>query len=113
MYRFDEAKLTVEEYAVECRTLDSFELAPRLVKLHAQGAELEILKGSVQTLEQHHPALMCAFPPPALTEFVTKFGYRPHVYTNGRFTPGIAPLPVTFTWYLTSDHMRQPPIGTS
>jgi FkbM family methyltransferase len=106
MYRFNEAKLTVTEFPVEFRTLDSFELAPRLIKLHAQGAELDILKGSLRTLEQHRPVLMCAFPGPALTEFAASFGYRPHVYEKGRFTVGVAPQPVTFTWYLTGDQTR-------
>lgn len=107
MYLFDETKLTVEEHPVECRTLDSFELAPRLIKLHAQGAELEILKGSLRTLEQHRPVLMCAFPVHGLTEFIAVFGYRPYVYQNGQFTRGVAPQRITFTWYLTDDHRCQ------
>ena len=43
---FDESKLTVAEYTVEQRTLDSYELAPTLIKLHAVGAEYAILKRS-------------------------------------------------------------------
>ena len=35
--------------------------APQLVKLHAQGAELEILNGARETMERHRPALMVAF----------------------------------------------------
>jgi len=101
MYRFDHTKLTVREHEVSCVTLDSYSLAPVLIKLHAQGAELDILKGSQQTLKQTRPALMCAFPSPALTAFVAEFGYQPHVYSNEHFRPGIAPPHVTFTWYLT------------
>jgi hypothetical protein len=104
MYRFDPKKLTVREHRVSCKTLDSFALAPALIKLHAQGAELDILKGSQQTLRQQAPALMCAFASPALTEFVADFGYRPHVYNYGRFQPGLAPRHVTFTWYLADAH---------
>jgi FkbM family methyltransferase len=104
MYRFDEKKLTVREYRVSCNVFDSYGLAPLLIKVHAQGAELDILKGSQQTLNQQRPALMCAFPPPAVTNFLAGFGYRPHVYSDGHFKPGIAPPPFTFTWYLTDAH---------
>lgn len=110
MYRFDETKLKVAEYAVECRTLDFYGLSPLLIKLHAQGAELEILKGSLRTIRRHKPALMCAFPTPAVTAFLGDLGYRSYVYDRECFTPGIAIRPVTFTWYLNENHVRQVPI---
>lgn len=113
MYRFDETKLTVTEHAVECRTLDSYGLSPQLIKLHAQGAELDILKGARQTIQQHLPALMCAFPTPAVMGFLANLGYRPYVYGHECFTPGTAIRPVTFTWYLTDSHKRRVPIGTA
>jgi FkbM family methyltransferase len=113
MYRFDETKLTVAEHAVECRTLDSYRLSPRLIKLHTQGAELDILKGSLQTVQQHRPALMCAFPTPAVTSFLANFGYRPYIYGHECFTPGTAIRPVTFTWYLTDSHVYRVPIGAA
>jgi FkbM family methyltransferase len=111
MFLFDKTKLTVEEHPIECRTLDSYKLTPLLIKLHAQGAEFAILKGSKQTIHQCKPALMCAFPSIPLTEMLGDWGYRPHVYHNESFTPGIAKRPVTFTWYLTDDHARRVPIG--
>jgi FkbM family methyltransferase len=113
MYRFDESKLSVMDYPVECRTLDSYGLSPGLIKLHAQGAELDILKGSTETIRQSQPALMCAFPSSTLTEFVAQFGYRPYIYNNGNFFPGIAERPVTFTWYLLGAHLTQLPIKTT
>jgi FkbM family methyltransferase len=113
MYRFDETKLTVAEHAVECRTLDSYGLSPQLIKLHTQGAELDILKGARQTVQQHRPALMCAFPTPAVTGFLANLGYRPYVYGHECFTPGTAIRPVTFTWYLTDSHTYHVPIGTA
>lgn len=111
MYRFDETKLTVREYPVECRTLDSFELSPCLIKLHAQGAELDILKGSQATIQRHRPALMCAFPVHAVTEFAFDLDYRPYIFRDGTFFPGIARPPATFTWYLTDDRVRHLPLG--
>lgn len=107
MYRFDQSKLTVEEHRIECRTLDSFAMSPSLIKVHAQGAELEILRGSEHTLRRHKPALMCAFASDEISEFVSDIGYRPYVFQNGRFTSGLAPRSVTFTWYLTDDNSRR------
>jgi FkbM family methyltransferase len=111
MLLFNEAKLTVKEHRIECRTLDSYKLAPLLIKLHAQGDEFAILKGSKQTIRQYKPALMCAFPSVAVTELLSDWGYRPCAYYNGRFVPGIAKRPATFTWYLTKNHARQVSTG--
>jgi FkbM family methyltransferase len=111
MLLFNEAKLSVKEHPVECRTLDSFGLAPRLVKLHAQGAEFEILKGSQATVEQHRPALMLAFASTAVDALLCSWRYRPYDYRNGYFTPGIAARPRTFTWYLTDDHLSHAPVS--
>jgi FkbM family methyltransferase len=110
MLLFNEANLTVKEHLVECRALDSFNLAPRLVKLHAQGAELEILKGSQTTIIQHRPALMLAFASTAVNTLLGSLHYRPYDYRNGYFAPGIAKQPRTFTWYLTDDHLSRVPV---
>jgi FkbM family methyltransferase len=107
MLLFNEAKLTITEHPIECRTLDSYDFTPRLIKLHAQGAELAILRGSKHTISHWKPALMCAFPSAAVTDLLAGWGYRPHVYKSRRFSPGIAKHPVTFTWYLTEEHGRQ------
>jgi FkbM family methyltransferase len=109
MYRFDETKLTVKEHQVECRTLDSFAMSPSLIKVHTQGAELEVLHGSENTIRQHRPALMCAFASHKISHFVSDFGYRPYIFRNRRFEPGLAQRPVTFTWYLTESHERLVP----
>lgn len=106
MFRFDERKLTVEEYQVQCRTLDSFGLSPRLLKLHAQGAELDILNGATETLRRCRPALMCAFPTPELIEFLDTFDYSPHALEGGNFTPGVAGKGTTFTWFLPRSGLR-------
>jgi FkbM family methyltransferase len=107
MLLFNRAKLKVDEYTIECRALDSFGLSPRLIKLHAQGAEHSILKGAQQTIWQHRPAMMCAFPQRAVTELLADWDYSPYTYRDSRFIPGVAEQPVTFTWYLMADHIRQ------
>lgn len=112
MLRFDEKKLTVAEHFVECRTLDSFGLAPYLLKVHAQGAEFDIFKGAQTTIEQHRPALMTAFPSPEVDELLGSWAYRPHDYRDGCFRAGMAKRPRTFTWYLTEEHLKQLPTRT-
>jgi FkbM family methyltransferase len=106
MYRFDERKLSVSEHLVRRRSLDSFALSPQLIKIHTQGSELRVVEGAVQTIQGHWPALMCAFPTAALTQFLAELGYRPFAYKGSSFLPGVTRPPVTFTWYLTEQNAR-------
>lgn len=106
MYRFDESKLTVREHEVPCRTLDTFQLEPSLIKIHAQGAELLILQGARETLVRRRPALMCAFPTAQVTTFLASFRYYPYIYERTGFKPGIAGQSTTFTWFLMDEHVR-------
>jgi FkbM family methyltransferase len=107
MLFFDESKLSVKDCTVECRTLDSYELAPCLIKLHAQGAEYDILLGATFTIAQHQPALMVAFVSDDVDKLLAGCQYQPYDYRSGRFTPGVAAQPRTFTWYLTRDHVHR------
>lgn len=99
MFAFDERKLRVQEHSVEIKTLDSFNLAPTLIKLHAQGAEPEILKGAISTIREHSPALMCAFAAGQVTDILADLSYLPYTYVKGQFVEGVADLAVTFTWF--------------
>jgi FkbM family methyltransferase len=107
MFRYDPRKLKVEEHTVECRTLDSFNLAPVIIKLHAQMAEVSILKGARETIEQHKPALMCAFPNVELVDICRSMGFRPYAYREGALVQdAISPPGTTFTWFLTDRHLH-------
>lgn len=103
MFRFDAHRLSVEERWIERRTLDSFALTPALVKLHAQGAELDILRGAADTLRRASPDIMCAFPTPDVIDFLEALNYRPYRFLNGTFVPGQAGSRATFTWFLTDE----------
>ena len=108
MLRYDETKLIVREYQVTCRTLSiPYQLDPVLIKLHAQGAEPDILQGALQTIKQHRPAVMCAFAfAPDLSRFFADFGYQPLIIRVLASPAGIAQRPITFfTWYLTDHHI--------
>jgi FkbM family methyltransferase len=103
MAYFNETILTVQEYAVPCKTLDSFNLCPTLIKLHTQKTEMDVLKGAQETLRRCSPALMCAFVSPEIVNFLSGFDYRPYFYKDGRLQPGCAnPYDTTFTWFFTS-----------
>jgi FkbM family methyltransferase len=104
MFCYDPSKLKVEECAIECKTLDSFNLAPVLIKLHAQMADASILKGARQTIERHKPALMCAFPSDAIIDICRDMGFRPYAYRKGTLVQdAISPPGTTFTWFLRPD----------
>jgi len=107
MFRFDKRKLSVKEESVALRTLDSYELHPRLLKLHAQGAELAILLGAKETVLKHCPLLMCAFPKSEVTAILRKWGYSPYSYVRSHFQSGISDSRFTFTWFLASSHLAQ------
>lgn len=40
---------------VECRTLDSFNLAPNLIKIDVEGMELHVLAGALETIKKYKP----------------------------------------------------------
>jgi FkbM family methyltransferase len=106
MFCYDQRKLKVEECKIECKTLDSFNLAPLVIKLHAQMAEVSILKGARQTIEQHKPALICAFPSAELIEMCRDMGFRPYGYSKGTLVrDAISSSEKTFTWFLTERHL--------
>jgi FkbM family methyltransferase len=107
MFCYDPRKLKVEECTVECRTLDSFNLAPAVIKLHAHMAGVSVLKGARQTIEQHKPALMCAFPSTELIDICKNLGFRPYAFRKGNLVRDeISPPETTFTWFLTDRHLR-------
>lgn len=110
MFSFDERKLRVKEHDVEIKTLDSFNLAPALIKLHAQGAEPEILKGAMATIRRHSPALMCAFAAGQVTDMLADVGYRPYTYDDGQFVEGVAHPHITFTWFFRDQTAPVPPL---
>ncbi len=105
MMFFNANKLSVQEHRIECRALDSFSLSPAVIKLHAQGAELDVLKGAEVTIRLHRPALMSAFPSSEVHALLAHWNYRAYDYRAGVFVPGHAQQPRTFTWYLTEDHI--------
>lgn len=105
---FNEAKLRVRKFAMMAYPLDDFGLAASLIKIHAQGDEMAILRGAQKTIEKSRPVVMCAFPTSEVDKLLTGWGYQAFTFRSNRFVPGIAPRPTTFTYYLVDNPSRTP-----
>jgi len=72
--RFDEYRTE----AVKTQILDYYKLAPQLIKLDLEGAELYALCGAAETIMRHHPAIVTEAHAPN----VAQFGYNPGEIRN-------------------------------
>lgn len=54
----DAAKFkNIENYKIQTRTLDSFNLEPDFIKIDVEGTGLEVLRGAEQTIVQYQPTI--------------------------------------------------------
>ena len=68
---------TLSSHTVECKTLDSFDLAPTFVKIDVQGAELLVLQGAEQTFKKHKPGLIVEYDQDGeILELLNSWGYK-------------------------------------
>jgi FkbM family methyltransferase len=75
----DNNEQTVNEI-IEIRTLDSFELAPGLIKIDVQGFDYNVLVGSTKIIALHHPVIIIESETKKsrniIGEFLTQHGYN-------------------------------------
>lgn len=88
LYHFDKDKLSCIEVACEIRTLDSLAIAPFLIKLDIQGAELNALMGGRNTLIKYHPILLIETPHDAVLAYLRELGYDAYYFKDGKFSQG-------------------------
>jgi FkbM family methyltransferase len=105
VYRFRLAQLKLEEYEVEVRPLDSFDLRPDIVKIDVQGTEQAVVEGGVRTLEQSRPVLLIEAPSVELIALVQGLGYEYYAFTRRGLVPGALGDPNTF--FITPDRLDQ------
>lgn len=83
-WNFDPRKLTMIENRVEVRTLDSFNLAPDVVKIDVQKMEQAVVEGGIDTFRKHQPLTIVEAPSDALIDLFADLGMRPYAYADGR-----------------------------
>lgn len=90
LYGFDRSKLELAEIVCEVRTLDEFALAPSFIKIDVQGLEYAVIRGGMQTIRAHRPALLIEgySNDVRLAPLLSDLGYREYRYAGGRLVPG-------------------------
>lgn len=83
MLFYDPDKLQLEPQEVEVRTLDSFDLAPDLIKIDVQGAEERVVRGGLETFRRYRPVSIVEAPGSALVELFADLEMKPY-YFDGR-----------------------------
>ena len=72
-------ELFIEE--VEIKSLDSYELKPNLIKIDAQGFEIQILQGAMETILKYSPVIlieMVGYNSEKITKLLTQCSYTLH-----------------------------------
>lgn len=76
---FDESDDHLLEQSIEICTLDSFDLAPDLIKIDVQGFDYNVLVGARDTINQHHPVIIIESESKKsrheISDFLTQLGY--------------------------------------
>jgi FkbM family methyltransferase len=88
MARFDESKLEIAEHAVEVTTLDSFDLAPDVIKIDVQGHEEAVIDGGIKTIERSKPVIILEDPTDGLIGKLSDVGIEQFGLVNGRLIAG-------------------------
>lgn len=104
LFWFDENKLSIQKVDCQIKTLDEIELGiPYFVKIDAQGYEFNILKGSTNTLQSHHPILLIESIDEETMAFLRLYGYDFYSFEHGQFHKGTG---VLNTFCMTTDKYK-------
>lgn len=98
IYQKSTNQSTVKRINVPCVTLDSIFMSQDfdrvdLIKIDAEGADFEVIKGAQKTLKKYHPVLFVEFAervlikfgttPIEMLRFLRQLGYEAHIFTRG------------------------------
>lgn len=101
-YWFDKSKIRVETETVQVRPLDEFDLAPDVLKIYAQGHEVEIVTGGERTIAEFEPAIMVPARIPKIDACLKALGYGRFAFRKGRLLPEGEGH--TSSWYFRPRH---------
>lgn len=74
-----------ETFEIKARKLDDYNLSPKILKIDAEGSELEVLKGSKETIRRSQPLIIVEFNHNNYKEiykFLSKKGYELFKFLN-------------------------------
>ena len=101
---FDARRLTCLEMDITTRTLDTYGLAPSVIKLDTQGSEEKVLCGGLQTIASTRPIILLEGATPSIRELLMQFNYRAYVFDNGELIPDR--MDARNVFFLTPERLR-------
>ena len=75
---------------IQIKKLDKFNLRPDLIKIDAEGSELDILKSSIKTIKKYQPLLIIEFNKVnyyEIKKILFEIGYKSYIFSNNIFSP--------------------------
>lgn len=88
LWGFQEKNLNIKKVKCKVGRLDDFQLNPYFIKIDVQGYELEVLKGSVDTLKANKPILLIESLNAETMDFLRTLNYQFYYFTGGKLLAG-------------------------
>ncbi len=87
LYLFRQDNVNIKRIQCRIGTLDSQAVAPYFIKIDVQGAEFEMLQGSLETLRRNHPVLLIESPgrEPRIGALLASLGFEEFEFSNEHF----------------------------
>ncbi len=88
MANFDPDLLEIQKHRIEVRTLDSYGLAPDIIKIDVQGHEEAVIRGGLETVARSQPVLIIEDPTEGLITLLATAGLLHYGLVDGKLIPG-------------------------
>ena len=89
VYWFNSNNARIDEVVCQVRTLDSFNLAPSLIKIDVEGMELQVIEGGMSTIATHLPILIVESVTPVIMQRLSPLGYTMYGYQGHRLLENV------------------------